>query len=136
MCGDFNSTRCQEERRGKTWSSGATNLFNTLIKELVLIDLPRINQSFMWSNMQRNPTLARLDHFLIFTEWEQKFPLSKVESLPRVTSDHCPILLLAERNLTGTKKAFRFKEAWLNHEDLVSKLPTDGRRGVRKTRQF
>lgn len=51
VCGDFNSTRGQEEQRGKTWSSKATLLFNDLIKGLALIDLPMVNQSFTWSNM-------------------------------------------------------------------------------------
>nr|CAD1832569.1 unnamed protein product [Ananas comosus var. bracteatus] len=79
LCGDFNSTRSQNERKGKTWSSRATNLFNTLIKELELIDLSMANQSFTWSNLQSNPTLARLDRFLVSTEWELEFPLSKVD---------------------------------------------------------
>ncbi|OAY65379.1 hypothetical protein ACMD2_05094 [Ananas comosus] len=43
--------------------------------------------------MQKSPTLARLDRFLISTEWDQRFPFSKVAALPRITSDHCPFLL-------------------------------------------
>lgn len=66
--GDFNSTRGQEEQRGRPWSSKATALFNDLINELALIDLPLTNQSFTWSNMQKTPTLAKLDRFLISTE--------------------------------------------------------------------
>lgn len=46
LCGDFNSTRCQEERKGKMWSSKATDMFNTLSMDLALLDLPMINQSF------------------------------------------------------------------------------------------
>lgn len=40
ICGDFNCTRGQEERRGKTWSSKATSLFNSMINELAMIDPP------------------------------------------------------------------------------------------------
>lgn len=47
VSGDFNSTREQDERRGKTWSLKATLLFNDFIKGLALIDLPMVNQSFM-----------------------------------------------------------------------------------------
>lgn len=124
LCGDFNSTRRQEERRGKNWSSRVTDLFNSLIQDLAIIDLPMNNQSFTWSNMQRNPTMARLDRFLVSTEWDQEFPLTKVESLPRVTSDHFPILLSSESNVPRTRKIFRFEDVWLTHEDLVSKLPS------------
>lgn len=76
-------------------------LFNELISELALIDPPMMNQQFTWSNMQQNPVLARLDRFLISTEWDQDFPLSKVVALPRVTSDHCPILLTVEQGKKG-----------------------------------
>lgn len=123
MCGDFNNTRNQDERRGKTWSSRATTLFNNLIYDLELIDLPMINQSFTWSNMQQNPTLARLDRFLVSTEWDQEFSISKVEILSIVTSDHCHILLTADKIVTRKKNIFRFEEAWLNHEDFLSKVP-------------
>ncbi|XP_020104715.1 uncharacterized protein LOC109721473 [Ananas comosus] len=67
--------------------------------------------------------MARLDRFLVSTEWDQEFPLTKVESLPRVTSDHFPILLSSESNVPRTRKIFRFEDVWLTHEDLVSKLP-------------
>lgn len=123
LCGDFNSTRGMEECRRKSWSSKASTLFNDLIMNLELINPPMINQSFTWSNMQKNPTLARLDRFLFSTEWDQKFPLTKVEALPRVTSNHCPILLYVERRMKKKKKIFHFEEAWLNHEGFISKLP-------------
>nr|CAD1833443.1 unnamed protein product [Ananas comosus var. bracteatus] len=108
VCGDFNNTRSQDERRGKMWSHRAMNLFNDLINELALIELPMANQSYTWSNMQRNPILAKLDRFLISTEWEQEFPLSKVKALPRVISDHCPILLSVERT-ARRKRSFTLR---------------------------
>lgn len=123
ICGDFNSIRSQEKRKGKTWSARATDRFNELIREQALIDPPMRNQSFMWSNMQKNPTLARLDRFLVSTEWDLDFPLSRVEALPRVTSDHCSILLTVEKHFKKRKKMFRFEDAWLNHEGFIDKVP-------------
>lgn len=98
-------------------------LFNDLISELAIIDPPMTNQSFTWSNMQKTPTLARLDRFLFSTEWDREFPLSKVIALPRVTSDHCPILLTVEKATKRRQKHFRFEEAWLNYEGFLSKVP-------------
>lgn len=132
ICGDFNSIRRQEERRGKSWSAKAMAMFNNLIKELALIDPPMCNQSFTWSNMQDKPTLARLDRFLLSTEWDQDFPLSKVEALPRITFDHCPILLSADRRTKRKKKFFRFEETWLNHEGFITKLPGWWKEGALK----
>ncbi|OAY84113.1 hypothetical protein ACMD2_08310, partial [Ananas comosus] len=102
LCGDFNFTR------EANWNAE-------------LLDLPMKNQAFMWLNMQNHPTLAKLDRFLISTEWDQQFPMSNVEAVPRITSDHCPILLS-----TGDKpkrKLFRLKEVWLRNEDFIKRIP-------------
>lgn len=98
-------------------------MFNDLINELALIDPPMSNQSFTWSNMQDNPTSARLDHFLLSTDWDQTFPLYRVEALSRITLDHYPILLTANGNSKVNNKIFRLEEAWLNHEGFRAKLP-------------
>lgn len=98
-------------------------LFNDLIRNLALIDPPLMNHSYTWSNMQDTPILAKLDRFLVSTEWDMDFSLTKVEVLPRVTSNHCPILLTVERRNKGRKNYFRFEEVWLNHEGFIAKLP-------------
>ncbi len=73
VCGDFNFTRSQAERSSKEWSRRATFMFNELIHDLALIDLPLKNLSFTWSNMQHVPALAKLDRFLVSTEWDSFF---------------------------------------------------------------
>ncbi len=123
VCGDFNFTRTQEERSGKLWSNRASKLFNDLIFDLALIDLPMKNARFTWSSMQRNPTLARLDRFLISTEWDCSFPLSEVEALSRITSDHCPIVLSTGAKPKPTGGPFRFEALWLRREDFISSIP-------------
>ncbi len=97
-------------------------MFTDLINKLEVIDLPMGNQNFTWSNMQRSPTLARLDRFLISTEWDLAFPLSKVMVVPRITSDHSPILLNTGDKLC--KRFFRIEEVWLEREDFCERLPT------------
>ncbi len=122
VCGDFNLTRSLQERRGRCWSRRLMELFNNLINNLRLIDVPMGNQEFTWSNLQRRPTLAKLDRFLISTEWDLEFPLTRVEALPRVTSDHSPILLS-----TGDKppnRMFRMEEVWLARADFCELVPS------------
>ncbi len=101
ICGDFNVTKNQQEIRGRPWSSRLMGLFFDLLNELEMIDLPLGNQKFTWSNMQSNPTMAKLDHFLISTKWNQAFPLSKVVAVSRITSDHSPILLSTREKLVS-----------------------------------
>ncbi len=43
ICGDFNLTRNSQEKRGRGWSRRLMGMFNDLINELNLIDLPMGN---------------------------------------------------------------------------------------------
>lgn len=47
----------------------------------------------MWSNMQESALMRKLDRFILSSVWDEMFPFSKGESLPRPISDHMPILL-------------------------------------------
>ncbi len=122
ICGDFNLTRARFERNGGVGGGRAAGMFNDLISALEMIDLPLQNQSFTWSNMQRHPSLAKLDRFLVSTEWDSTFPLSTVEALPRITSDHCPILLSTGGKACRPGKVFRLEVAWLKCDDFVSRF--------------
>jgi hypothetical protein len=55
-----------------------------------------------------------LDIVLVSTDWEQKFPLSSVESLTRELSDHTPLLLdTGNASHRGNNCNFRFELSWL-----------------------
>nr|CAD1840453.1 unnamed protein product [Ananas comosus var. bracteatus] len=96
-------------------------MFTDLLNSMELIDIPLGNQSFTWSNMQQCPTMAKLDRFLVSTEWDQSFPLTKAIALPRITYDHAPIVLsTADKR---SRRLFRFEEVWLTREDFRSLVP-------------
>jgi endonuclease/exonuclease/phosphatase family metal-dependent hydrolase len=48
---------------------------------------------YTWSNNQKNPTLEKLDRILVNSEWENLFPLTQARKLPRVMSDHNPLIV-------------------------------------------
>ncbi len=121
LCGDFNFTKNQNERRGRSWSRKLMSLFFNLINELELVDLPIAIQLYTWSNMQVNPTLAKLDRFLISTEWDFWFPISNVTALPRITLDHSPLLLKTNRK--PLVRTFKFEKVWLTREDFIKLVP-------------
>jgi hypothetical protein len=75
---------------------------------------------YTWSNNQNFPVLATLDNFFASTEWEQHFPLTTVKALPRVVSDHTPLLLDTGLNHQPPSRLFRFEKWWLQHEDFSS----------------
>ncbi|OAY62569.1 LINE-1 retrotransposable element ORF2 protein [Ananas comosus] len=99
------------------------NMFSDLIANLAVIDLPISNQNFTWSNMQRAPTLAKLDRFLITTEWDQDFPHCTVSALPRITSDHTPLILNTGGTQSTRRRRFRFERVWLSREDFSTSVP-------------
>jgi exonuclease III len=67
---------------------------------------------FTWSNKQDPPSWLRIDRFLVSPEWETQFPdLSKKKRLPRLCSDHFPILLDC-CGVQGGKRYFKLKNIW------------------------
>lgn len=93
-------------------------VFMDLLNESELVEIPLGNQNFTLSNMQQYPSSAKLDQFLISTEWDHTFPLSKAVSVLRIISDHAPILL---STLDKTPHhMFKFEEVWLTQNDFCS----------------
>ncbi len=60
--------------------------------------------------------MAKLDRFHVSTEWDLIFSLSLVKALPRITSDHSPLLLSLPRKAPA--KLFRFERVWLSRADF------------------
>lgn len=84
-----------------------------------LINLPLKGRRYTWSraNGQHQVAMARLDRFLISTEWNATYPTSLQQSLPNTSSDHCPILYTAETKCNRTN-FFRFENSWLRSTQL------------------
>ncbi|RVW68257.1 Transposon TX1 uncharacterized 149 kDa protein [Vitis vinifera] len=91
--GDFNVIRRSSKKLGGSSLTPSMKDFDDFIRECELIDPPLRSSPFTWSNMQESPVCKRLDRFLYSNEWEQLFPQSLQEVLPRWTSDHWPIVL-------------------------------------------
>jgi endonuclease/exonuclease/phosphatase family metal-dependent hydrolase len=75
-----------------------------------LIELNPSNRKFTWSNNHINRVQAKLDRVFVSTDWEAAFPLARVVALEKEISDHAPLLVITEVNMTVGKK-FRF-ETW------------------------
>ena len=85
MGGDFNVIRRCSEKLGGARLTPSMKDLDDFIRENELIDPPLRIASFTWSNMQEHPVCKRLDRFLYSNEWEQLFPQSLQEVLPRWT---------------------------------------------------
>ncbi|KAK9951573.1 hypothetical protein M0R45_007011 [Rubus argutus] len=91
--------------------------FNNFITDTNLYDTALQNAEFTWSNNRKNAIWYRLDRFLFSTGWEDDFPDVRQIALPRVTSDHSPVLLDTIKVKWGPTP-FRFENLWLEHHSF------------------
>jgi len=118
-CGDFNTNRTMGERRGCNRISYVMSDFSRWIEEMELHD-PHLNGGkFSWFRGINHPSAARLDRFLYSMEWEEKFKNIRQKLLPRVLSDHCPILL-ESGNWEQKRSNFKFENWWLKVEGFTN----------------
>jgi exonuclease III len=68
-------------------------LFNAIINSHDLREIDMSGGQYTWSNNQINPTLEKLDRFLMSSDWEDLFPLTTIHKIAREVSDHNPIIL-------------------------------------------
>jgi hypothetical protein len=80
--------------------------------------------------------MAALDRVFVTTCWEKMFPSVSVKTLPRVGSDHTPLLSDTGAFTAPAVKQFMFEKWWLQVEgfkELVSKtwnLPCNARKSI------
>lgn len=124
LAGDFNEIASVDEKSGGAPASySRCRKFKDWIEECKLIDLGYLGPKFTWRG-QKSPGLSRvyerLDRAFCNMEWRVSFPEAAVRNLPRVKSDHHPILIDLQSNLPppAFQRPFRFEAAWLTHKEF------------------
>jgi hypothetical protein len=107
--GDFNIVRYPSERVGSTTLSHSMRDFSEFIFTMGLLDLPMEGGNFTWSNARSR---SRLDRFLCSSSLIDHFSNIVQRRLPRLLSDHFPILLNCGF-MQKRKSPFRFENMWL-----------------------
>lgn len=93
LAGDFNLYRSVEDRNKPGGDIGDMQMFNDLISNLELVDIPFSGRSFTWSNMQIDPLLIKLDWVFCNSSWSLKFPGTSVKPLSKPVSDNSPYVI-------------------------------------------
>ena len=93
--------------------------FSEIIEELGLRDIPLQGGPFTWrgGRGRNNGSMSRLDRFLFSDDWEGYFNNVVQTTLPRLVSDHSPILLDAG-GISRGPTPFWFEIMWLKVEGL------------------
>ncbi|CAI9264957.1 unnamed protein product [Lactuca saligna] len=114
--GDFNEVRSECERLGSSFCISSANHFNNFISNAGLIDLQMGGRRFTYMSSDGGKH-SKLDRFLVSYNTIYEWPHLQVTVLPRLYSDHCPILLSSPICDYGPPP-FRFFNSWLQDESL------------------
>ncbi|KAJ4837308.1 hypothetical protein Tsubulata_046410 [Turnera subulata] len=118
LSGDFNAILFGRERLTRRRRNGrADKAFVDCVHSIALIDLEFAGPVFTWKSGTRQ---ARLDRMLCNKLWRLQYPEATVFHLPKICSDHRPLLLrpVATDNPSTGSRPFRFQAAWLLHADF------------------
>jgi hypothetical protein len=88
---------------------------------------------FTWTNNQQDPTLEKLDRFLMNDAWENLFPLTTVHKLVREISDHNPLILDTMEQKDRPSRDFKFEKSWIQQDDFLDRVNRAWHKPVRAT---
>jgi hypothetical protein len=108
LLGDFNFYRSIDNRNMAGGDMNNMIIFNNIINNLGLLELPLKGRSFTWSNMQNCPLLEQLDWFFTSVSWTACYPSTLVKPLARAISDHVPCVLQIKTSIPKSD-LFRFE---------------------------
>jgi exonuclease III len=91
--GDFNLIRDSGEKSSGNINQHWANLFIDWSNRYDLIEIKNAGRLYTWANNQENLIIAAIDKVFVTTCWEQLFPAVSVRALPRVGSDHTPLVV-------------------------------------------
>lgn len=122
--GDFNLVRSVVDKNNGIINNNFSYLFNDWVNKWALMEIGIANRSYTWSNNQENHIFAAIDRVFVSTSWDAHYPLSVLTALPRIGSDHTPLILDTGARRVTSPKIFHFEKWWLDHPNF-KKLVSD-----------
>jgi hypothetical protein len=108
--------------------------FNDFIRDNGVKELLMKGGRFTWTNKQHNPVMSVLERVLVCPRWDQFYRRTSCESLTRVGSDHCPLVVNTDDQRFKQQHHFRFDMSWLTQagfrESVVVAWPKRGDNNV------
>ena len=131
--GDFNIFLSEDERQGSNKKRTREIAdFANAISDCQLLNLEADGAQFTWA---RGSTFEKLDRVLIGEGWSDLFAATRVTNLPRVMSDHGPLIIQCQLPGPPIRPSFRFQNMWVRHHTFLreveeSWLEPTGERGM------
>ncbi|CAL9012522.1 unnamed protein product, partial [Prunus brigantina] len=124
---DFNEIIVDSKKKGGRPTHSQTSFANWISRNH-LMDLGFFEAEFTWckKNDHGETIWERLDRGLCSIDWRQTFPGAYVTHLPKIKSDHCPLLISMNSAQCPRPefKIFRFQAMWMLHEDFKGFITT------------
>ncbi|KAL4178544.1 hypothetical protein AMTRI_Chr13g115590 [Amborella trichopoda] len=87
-----------------------------------LLDIPATGAKYTWSNnCLSHPIMTRLDCFLVNQAWAKLYMRGSARALPRMFSDHCPLLWESDVIVCG-RGYFKFEMAWIRDNAMEGRI--------------
>ncbi|XP_057771087.1 uncharacterized protein LOC130990877 [Salvia miltiorrhiza] len=120
--GDFNAIKGAHERLSTAVPSrSACKEFCDFIDATNFIESPTSGLYFTWSGRRLLPrhVESRLDRALFSTSFAENWSDIVTHALPRVTSDHSPLIFKCSSNNAITRRPFKFLNMWVSHPSFL-----------------
>jgi len=105
-------------RLGDTRYSSAMREISYFIFKRGLMDILLVGGKFTWSN---NYCSSRIDRFLFSPNWEEQFPHVVERTLPRLLSDHFPLMLECGAS-SRSGGYFKFENMWQKSKGFMDQV--------------
>ncbi|CAA7026829.1 unnamed protein product [Microthlaspi erraticum] len=124
LIGDFNEITGNHEKQGGALRQASSFVpFNLMISDCGFVDFPSRGNTLSWRGRRKGRIVrCMLDRALATEEWHDLFPVSHVQYLPMIGSDHRPILATLDSKVTKRRKQFRFDKRWIGLEGLMDSI--------------
>ncbi|XP_021834215.1 uncharacterized protein LOC110774005 [Prunus avium] len=130
--GDFNEMIWHHEKLGGApWCNSRVRYLRNFLNDHELIDLGHVGQNFTWARVDDGviSIQERLDRALVNTNWMDFWPNSRVVHMPKVGSDHCPLIFECVPPSNCARRLFKFELAWAENPECVEIVSGGWREG-------
>ncbi|XP_057803511.1 uncharacterized protein LOC131018823 [Salvia miltiorrhiza] len=121
IAGDFNAVKGAHERSSDCLPNATScRDFCDFIDATGFIDSPTVGLQFTWSGRRFMPSHveSKLDRVLFSQDFADYWSSVYTQNLPRITSDHSPIIIRCCLPLQQGPRFFKFLHMWTLHENF------------------
>lgn len=120
---DFNFYRSLDNRNRSGGNLNNINIFNAIISNLGLLEIPLKGRKYIWTNMKDNLLLEQLDWSFTSLGWTLKYQNTRVMPMAKPTSDHFPYVAQIGTSIPKAQ-TFRFETFLIHQPGFMDLVPS------------